>query len=189
MSHGAEVPKGVKSAGWAGLVIIILSVLYQGLDLTFLNTPQRGGLVNTIGTYYRVTKVTDGDTLHVDMEGTDEKVRLIGINTPETVDPRKEVQCFGTEASAFMKDLADDKLVKLEYDDSQGMRDSYGRVLAYVYLEDGQMLNRKMIAEGYAYEYTYMKPYKYQIEFRELQTLARISGRGLWNPETCNGLK
>lgn len=189
MSSGGDIPKGAKNTGWALVAVVILSMLYQGLDLTFLNTPEKGGVINTIGTYYKVTKVTDGDTLHIDLEGVDEKVRLIGINTPETVDPRTEVQCFGKEASTLMKSLAGDKLVRLEYDDSQGMRDGYGRLLAYVYLEDGQMINRKMIAEGYAYEYTYMKPYKYQKEFRELQTLARVSGRGLWNPDTCNGKK
>lgn len=186
--HG-DMPPAAKNLTWIGLVIAILSLLYQGLDLTFLNTPQKGGVVNTIGTYYEVLKVTDGDTLHVNVDGIDEKVRLIGINTPETVDPRTTVQCFGKEASERMKELAEGKVVRLEYDDSQSMRDAYGRLLAYVYLEDEQMLNRKMIADGYAYEYTYMKPYRYQKEFRELQTLARTSGRGLWNPESCNGIK
>lgn len=186
--HG-DMPPAAKNLTWIGLVIAILSLLYQGLDLTFLNTPQKGGVVNTIGTYYEVLKVTDGDTLHVNVDGIDEKVRLIGINTPETVDPRTTVQCFGKEASERMKELAEGKIVRLEYDDSQSMRDAYGRLLAYVYLEDEQMLNRKMIADGYAYEYTYMKPYRYQKEFRELQTLARTSERGLWNPESCNGIK
>ena len=58
-----------------------------------------------------------------------------------------------------------------------------------MYLEDEQMINRKMIAEGYAYEYTYLKPYKYHKEFRELQVLARTSERGLWSPSTCSGDK
>jgi micrococcal nuclease len=133
--------------------------------------------------------VTDGDTIHIDMEGNDETVRLIGINTPETVDPRRPVECFGKEASARLKELANGKIVRLEYDESQALRDTYGRLLAYVYLEDGQMLNRKMVAEGYAYEYTYMTPYKYQSEFRELQNIARTSNRGLWSVSTCNGSK
>jgi micrococcal nuclease len=116
-------------------------------------------------------------------------VRLIGINTPETVDPRRPVECFGKEASNRMKELAKGEIVKLEYDETQSTRDAYGRLLAYVYLEDGEMLNRKMIAEGYAYEYTYMLPYRYQKEFRELQTLAKTSKRGLWSDETCSGSK
>jgi micrococcal nuclease len=79
--------------------------------------------------------------------------------------------------------------VYLEFDDTQGTRDTYGRLLAYVYLEDGQMLNRKMIADGYAYEYTYRFPYKYQKEFRELVGFAQRNARGLWSPTTCNGQK
>lgn len=189
MSASHEPPAGVAKLKWTGVVIVIFSVLYQLMGWTFLNTPQHGGVPNSIGTYYNVTKVTDGDTIHIDMDGTDEKIRLIGINTPETVDPRTAVQCFGKEASDRMKELAEGKVVRLEYDDSQGMRDTYGRLLAYVYLEDGQMLNRKMVADGYAYEYTYMTPYKYQSEFRQLQNLARSSGRGLWSSETCNGKK
>lgn len=184
-----ETPPGVFRLGITGIVIVILALLYQYFGLTFLNTPQKGGVVNTIGTFYTVTKVTDGDTIHIDMDGTDEKVRLIGINTPETVDPRTQVQCFGKEASNRMKELAEGKIVRLEYDDSQSLRDAYGRLLAYVYLEDGQMLNRKMVAEGYAYEYTYLTPYKYQSEFRDLQNIARTSARGLWSPETCDGKK
>lgn len=189
MSAASKTPPLANKLGLSGILIVIFALVYQGMGWTFLNTPEKGGVVNTIGTYYKVTKVVDGDTFHVDIDGTDEKVRLIGINTPETVDPRTQVQCFGKEASDEMKDLAQGKLVKLEYDDSQNLRDTYGRLLAYAYLEDGQMLNRKMIAEGYAYEYTYMTPYKYQSEFRDLQNLARSSGRGLWGAETCNGKK
>jgi micrococcal nuclease len=156
-------------------------------DIVNVGLPQT--TPNTVGIYYDVSKVTDGDTIHVVIEGKDETVRLIGINTPETVDPRRTVECFGKEASARMKEIAKGKIVRLEYDDSQSLRDTYGRLLAYVYLEDGQMLNRKMVAEGYAYEYTYMTPYKYQKEFRELQSLARTAKRGLWAENTCNGSK
>ncbi len=185
----AKTPEGALKVLITGLILILLAWLYQQFDLTFLNTPQKGGIVNTVGSYYEVTSVIDGDTIHVNIDGTDEKVRFIGINTPETVDPRTQVQCFGKEASDRLKDLANGKLVRLEYDDSQSLRDAYGRLLAYVYLEDDQMLNRKMIADGYAYEYTYLTPYKYQSEFRELQNIARVSGRGLWNPDTCDGKK
>lgn len=187
MSGGHKAPAAAVRMGWIGLVILLFSLIYQEFDLTFLNTPQTGGVVNTIGTYYAVTKVTDGDTLHVDINGTIERIRLIGINTPETVDPRRTVQCFGKEASVRMKELAEGKFVRLEYDESQGERDTYGRILAYVYLEGGEMINRKMIADGYAYEYTYMIPYRYQSEFRELQNIARASERGLWSPQTCDG--
>jgi micrococcal nuclease len=189
MSGGGSSPKEMKGAGIVGLIIIFIAFLFelQSSGTADLNIPTK--IPNTVGIYYRVTKVTDGDTLHIDMNGVNEKVRLIGINTPETVDPRRTVECFGKESSVRMKELASDKVVRLEYDETQNLRDAYGRILAYVYLEDGEMLNRKMIAEGYAYEYTYMKPYIYQEEFRQLQTLARTSERGLWSKDTCNGIK
>lgn len=189
MSAHHEVPKAALNFTLVGIVILLFSVIYQGDIWGFTNLGLPTTTENTIGTFYKVTKVTDGDTIHIDLNGMDEKVRLIGINTPETVDPRKPVECFGKEASSRMKELADGKLVRLEYDNSQQLRDAYGRLLAYVYLEDGEMLNRKMIADGYAYEYTYMMPYKYQREFRDLQNIARVSKRGLWSPTTCNGEK
>lgn len=194
-SHGNEaLTKKLNRLGYIGLLIISLAYLYQETGVQFLNSPSviigattTKNTDSSTATFYPVIKVTDGDTIQVSIEGKTEKIRLIGINTPETVDPRRTVQCFGKEASSRMKELAENKKVRLEYDDSQGYRDTYGRMLAYVYLEDGQMLNRKMIAEGYAYEYTYMAPYKYQADFREVQNLARVSSRGLWAKDSCNG--
>ncbi|MCX6757072.1 MAG: thermonuclease family protein [Candidatus Nomurabacteria bacterium] len=173
-------------------VIVLLSFLYntqREVVLGIVNSGVGAKAQIPIGPYYKVTRVVDGDTIVVDINGVEEKIRLIGINTPETVDTRKIVECFGKEASARMEELVNGKNVRLESDDTQSLRDIYGRMLDYVYLEDGQMLNRKMIAEGYAYEYTYMTPYKYQKEFREIQTLARVSSRGLWAAETCSGKK
>lgn len=187
--HGHGTPDGAKKILVLLAAIIFFALPYELQNGLHIDLGLPTATTNSVGTYYEVTKVTDGDTLHILMNGKDEKVRLIGINTPETVDPRRTVECFGKEASARMKDLAGGKIVKLEYDESQNVRDAYDRILAYVYLEDGQMLNRKMIAEGYAYEYTYLKPYKYQTEFRELQNLARTSKRGLWADDTCAGNK
>ena len=170
-------------------IIFSFAYLFEGQISHIFDIGLSTSTPNTVGIYYNVTKVTDGDTIHVDIDGNNETIRLIGINTPETVDPRRAVECFGKEASARMKEIASGKIVRLEYDDSQSLRDTYGRLLAYVYLEDGQMINRKMVAEGYAYEYTYMTPYHYQREFRELQKLAQVSKRGLWAEDTCNGSK
>lgn len=183
------MPESVRKFAMTGILILLVAFFYQTQiwGETKLGLPTE--TTNTVGVYYKVTKVSDGDTIHIDMDGRDEKVRLIGINTPETVDPRRAVECFGKEASTRMKELAGGKIVKLEYDDTQSTRDAYNRLLAYVYLEDGQMLNRKMVAEGYAYEYTYMTPYTYQKEFRQLQTLAQSSERGLWAKDTCGGSK
>lgn len=171
------------------IIIILIAYLFQLQTSGQYNLGLATSTPNTVGIFYEVTKITDGDTIHIRMDGRDEIVRLIGINTPETVDPRRQVECFGKESSARMNEIAIGKIVRLEYDESQATRDTYGRLLAYVYLEDNQMLNRKMIAEGYAYEYTYMTPYKYQKEFIKLQNLAQTSKRGLWSEDTCNGNK
>lgn len=184
-----KIEKTTKLISIIAFVIFVISCIFQAemngvIDLGLATTTP-----NMVGTYYNVTKVTDGDTLHISMDGHDETVRLIGINTPETVDPRRTVECFGKEASERMKEIAKGKIVRLEYDDSQALRDTYDRLLAYVYLEDGQMINRKMVAEGYAYEYTYLTPYRYQSEFRDLQRLAQSAGRGLWSKDTCDGNK
>jgi micrococcal nuclease len=184
-----EITATINKLFIAAMVIFLFSYVYEGQTSGVFNLGLPTTTPNTIGVFYNVTKVTDGDTIHIDMNGTDETVRLIGINTPETVDPRRAVECFGKEASTRMKEIAGGKIVRLEYDDTQDLRDTYGRLLAYIYLEDGQMVNRKMVAEGYAYEYTYMTPYKYQKEFRELQRLAQASKRGLWAESTCNGSK
>jgi endonuclease YncB( thermonuclease family) len=132
----------------------------------------------------RVTDVVDGDTIKV---STGQTLRLIGVDTPETVDPRKPVQCFGREASARAHALLDGTRVRLEYDPTQGRLDKYGRTLAYVWMADGRLYNETIIAEGYAHEYTYDIPYRYRDAFRAAQRSARLHNRGLWSPTTCAG--
>lgn len=134
---------------------------------------------------YVVTKVVDGDTINIEKDGVTTKVRLIGINTPETVDPRKEIECFGKEASDYAKSELSGEQVSIETDPTQSTYDKYGRMLAYVYKTDGQMINRKLVANGYAYEYTYDTPYKYQKEFKSLQEFAKNEKRGLWAAGVC----
>lgn len=139
-------------------------------------------------TYYSVTSVVDGDTVKVNINGTVETLRLIGLDTPETVDPRKEVQCFGKEASNKGKELLTGKKVRIEKDSTQGDKDKYGRTLAYIYTESGIFYNKYMIEQGYAHEYTYNSAYKYQIEFKQAQKTAEANKIGLWSPSTCNGV-
>lgn len=134
---------------------------------------------------YRVASVIDGDTIQVIIDNKKETLRLIGIDTPETVDPRKPVQCFGKEASAKAKSLLSGKSVRLESDPTQGERDKYQRLLRYVFLEDGTNFNKLMISEGYAHEYTYSMPYKYQSEFKQAQKEAEENKRGLWADDAC----
>lgn len=138
---------------------------------------------------YRVVKVVDGDTLDVEIDGKIERLRLIGIDTPETVDPRKEIQCFGIEASNKAKELLSGQFVSLESDESQGERDKYKRLLRYVILPDGTNFNQYMISEGFAHEYTYDEAYNYQAEFKLAEVEARNNSKGLWSPQTCSGNK
>lgn len=129
-----------------------------------------------------VTRAVDGDTLAIQIDGHKDKVRLIGVDTPETVDPRKPVQYFGKEASAFTHKMADGKTVRLELDQASAAtnhRDKYGRLLAYVYLPDGMLLNSEIIKQGYGHTYTRF-PFAKMEEFRALEREAREAGRGLW---------
>lgn len=135
--------------------------------------------------YFVVTKVIDGDTIMVDIGGTVETVRLIGVDTPETVDPRKPVQCFGKEASIMMKQLVEGKNVILETDSTQDNKDKYNRLLRYVYLEDGILVNKKIIEDGFGFEYTYRIPYKFQSEFKGAQKMAEVDKSGLWADGAC----
>lgn len=144
-------------------------------------------LQNDWGDLYQVIKVVDGDTIKVLVDGKLETIRLIGMDTPEIVDPRKPVQCFGREASDKAKEILNGVQVYLESDSSQGERDKYDRLLRYVILADGTNYNKLMIEQGYAHEYTYNLPYKYQMEFKQAEEQARIDQVGLWAPNTCGG--
>ena len=128
-----------------------------------------------------VIKVIDGDTLLLSPKET---VRLIGVNTPETKDPKKPVECFGPEASEFTKMMAEGKTVRLELDEAnarRGHKDVWGRrTLGYVYLEDGTLLNAEIIRQGYGRLYTKSR-FRYLNEFRVLERQASETGVGLWS--------
>jgi len=130
--------------------------------------------------FFKVTSVVDGDTIKVNIRGKVESIRLLAIDTPETVDPRKFVQCFGKEATTKMKSILSGKFVKLIDDKSQGNRDKYGRLLRYAYLEDGTFVNAQMVKEGYAFSYKEY-PTKYLNDFNNLEKQAREKNLGLWN--------
>ena len=127
--------------------------------------------------FYLCTRVIDGDTIAVEKNGKKEKVRLIGVDTPETVHPSKPVEYFGKEASEFTRKNVESKRVRLEYDWQS--RDKYRRLLAYVYIEDGTFLNAEIIRQGYGFAYTRF-PFKYLKDFRQYEREARGNNRGLW---------
>lgn len=125
----------------------------------------------------KVARVIDGDTIEI--EGG-QKVRYIGIDTPETVDPRQSVGCFGKEASSKNKELVEGKEIRLEKDVSE--TDKYERLLRYVYVDD-LFVNDYLVRQGYATSYTYPPDIEYQEQFRQAEQEARENNRGLWG--TC----
>jgi endonuclease YncB( thermonuclease family) len=130
---------------------------------------------------FKVLKVVDGDTISVDVRGKKEVVRLLGIDTPESVDPRKPVQCFAKEATNKLKTFIDGKSVILVDDSTQGNRDKYGRLLRYVYLSDNvrTFVNGEMIKQGYAFSYK-QYPTKMLDRFNSFEKYAREHNLGLW---------
>lgn len=134
----------------------------------------------------QVVRVVDGDTIEVLVANKREKVRVIGIDTPEVVDPRRPVQCFGKEASSYAKKILSNQTVFLESDSTQADKDKYGRLLRYVWLENATLdFGQEMIAKGYAHEYTYQLPYKYQTEYKQVEKNAREARYGLWGDTAC----
>lgn len=132
----------------------------------------------------RVTRIVDGDTIEVTMDGRRYTVRYIGVDTPESVAPGQPVECYGREASRRNRELVEGKTVLLEKDVSE--TDRYGRLLRYVWVE-GQMVNAVLVAEGYAQAATFPPDVRYADLFRELQRQAREQGRGLWGACPASG--
>ncbi len=164
-------------------IVLLILIALGDPSVTGQHEEALSGATSTAGTY-RVTRVVDGDTITVLKGGKNVSVRLIGVDTPETVDPRKPVECFGEAATAEVERLIGQRSVRLEMDSSQDEYDTYGRLLAYVYVDD-ILINQHLIAEGFGHEYTFIRPYLYQEAFRAAERAARDAGRGLWAPEAC----
>ncbi len=124
---------------------------------------------------FLVKRVIDGDTIEIE---NGQKIRYIGIDTPETVHPEKPVQCFGLEASLKNKEMVEGKSVRLEKDVSE--TDKYGRLLRYVYVGD-TLVNDFLVRQGFANSSTYPPDIKYQDQFRKAEEEARGNNRGLWS--------
>jgi micrococcal nuclease len=130
----------------------------------------------------RVERVVDGDTFIAEVAGRSERIRIIGVDTPETVDPNRPVQPYGKQASRFAKRMLGDRTVRLVGDVEP--RDRYGRLLAYVWLPDGTFWNALLAAEGYAQLITIPPDVTYADLFRRLVDEARSAHRGLWAGRT-----
>jgi micrococcal nuclease len=133
--------------------------------------------------YYTVEQAADGDTIRVATNGTSETVRFIGVDTPEKNDSRKPLQCYAQAASEFTKKAVEGTQVRLETDPQSDTRDRYGRLLRYVYLSDGTLLNKELVAQGYGFAMTSF-PHSKMSEFTEAQQQAKQSKKGLWG--SCN---
>lgn len=164
------------------LVTLIIALLSFGVAWTsqqpFAEKPRQIVLDNQPGTY-QVTEFIDGDTIAVNMDGTVEKIRMIGVDTPETHDPRKSIQCYGEAAANFTKQLIGGNRVRLEADPTNTNRDRYNRLLRYVYLPDQTLVNAEIIKQGYGFAYTYF-PFTKIDEFEATEAEAKASNRGLW---------
>jgi micrococcal nuclease len=131
-----------------------------------------------------VTHVADGDSFYVELPGGEEEVRMIGVDTPETVDPNEPVQCFGPEASDFTHGLlAPGTRVELEL--GAETRDAYGRLLAYVYL-DGHLVEAMLARRGLARPLTIAPNNALAPLFERLAARAGSAGRGMWG--ACPGI-
>src|SRR4051794_41616047 len=153
----------------AAAVAAVLGLLHAGPG-----SPQVGRVEG------RVTRVVDGDTIHVGTGGRDEPVRYIGVDTPESVKPGTPVQCFAKAASAENERLVAGRRVRLVYDAER--RDRYGRLLAYVY-RDSMFVNAALVRAGFARTLTIAPNVRFAARFAQLARQARDHGRGLWR--TC----
>jgi len=164
--------------------LIYTAVIISSFFLFACTPANQTGVEETPNDLYEVISITDGDTIKVDINGETETLRLIGMDTPETVDPRKPVQCFAVEASDKAKEILSGQNVKLEADSTQSERDKYGRLLRYVFLEDGTLINAKLIEDGYAFNYIY-EPFQFMKQFDYLEKQAKENRTGLWS-DKCN---
>lgn len=183
----------------AALVLLGFWLIWQGLAAQNPNTQQSvpapgqekfeatdSATLGLEGQGALVTKVVDGDTIEVSINEKIYRVRFIGVDTPETVDPRRPVGCFGKEASGETKRLVDGEEIILQKDVSE--TDKYGRLLRYIYLPLGEgkylFINDYLIRQGFAKVSTYPPDVKYNEQFIEAQREAVANQRGLWGK--CN---
>jgi len=138
-----------------------------------------------MSSWYSVSSVIDWDTFRIKYQGKTQSVRLLGMDAPENSKTRYGyIQCFGQQAKDYLKSLIDKKKVSIQFDPTQDQKDLYGRLLAYVFLDD-ELINQTMIEDGYAKEYTYKTAYTYQSLFKQAEKEAQGQGAGLWNENTC----
>lgn len=178
------------------LLAIIVTVIALGFSSVGLDIPKaviREAVENQLDTSpakgtgavlatAKVQYVIDGDTIVVLHSGEEMRVRILGINTPETAGSPKGAECYGDKATERAEELLEGRNVALETDNTQDTYDVYDRLLAYVSV-DGVDFGEQMISEGFAREFTYRVAYKKQSLYRSAERVAKDTGQGLW--QTC----
>lgn len=177
-----------------GIIFVVVTVLLVTFKISLLRdapeTPSRvpgarsgvssSSIAGLTEATFSVLHIVDGDTIDVrDGAGKTERVRFVGIDTPESVDPRREVQCFGKEASAHVKKILSGKIVTMEAKPDED-RDSYGRLLRYVYL-DGKDIGLTLLSEGYAFSVCKKFPHEKCETYEAEAKKAEFEKLGLWS--------
>lgn len=176
-----RVRYAVRKAAWAAVVVLALGLLVYGDRRGLFGFAPKPDYQKYHLQTFQVCRVVDGDTIDLDIPDggySATRVRLWGVDTPETVDPSKPVQHFGPQASDFVKRAALDQTVRVELE-ATSTRDRHGRLLAYVFLPDGRMLNSVLVAEGYGYADPRYE-HRYKASFERLQRQAMEARAGLW---------
>ena len=159
----------------AYLSILIASILVVGIVISQVRYPVEDFSNDQA---YPVLRVIDGDTVEINYDEQAVSVRLIGVDTPETVHPNQPVEAYGREASSFTKNLLLGESVYLRFDTER--QDRYGRLLAYLYrVPDGLFVNLEIVRQGYGHAYTRF-PFKHMELFKHYGNQARTAGKGLW---------
>lgn len=183
MRHNKQVAKRnilslvPKKYRWVAAVVIVGVVIASQL-FGWTDSAKEAAIEQQPG-LYRVTRFIDGDTIAVDMNGREETVRMIGVDTPETHKPNTPVQCYGPAAAAFTKNLIGKQSVRLEADPTNQNRDRYDRLLRYIYLPDNRLVQKEIIAAGYGFAYTQF-PFQKKDEFVKAEQAADQADKGLW---------
>lgn len=161
-----------------GVIGVVLCVAAISLRVGWLRPIDTKTFMHLQPGSYEVKQFLDGDTVTVDMGGTIETIRFIGIDTPETHKPNTPVQCYGPAAAAYTKNRIGNQKIKLVSDSLTTNRDRYDRLLRYVILEDGINLNLELVQKGYAFAYAF--PFAKSSDFNTAMEQAQTTKAGLW---------